>query len=89
MTVEKKLTAEAKDVRAIVVICKTCGFSQGFNPKSWNGALPHCCPNCPGSRNWPQTPSREHVEALGKILVKLAEEDQSSPFEVRLQFDAD
>lgn len=89
MTIEKRITAEVGDVRSVIIVCKECGFSQGFSPKKWNGSLPYSCPNCPDSRKWPETGARQLVETLGSTLGKLADMEKGSPFKIQLQFDAE
>ena len=86
MTIETMLTAEAKDIKAIVLVCKECGASQGFDPATWNGGLPYGCPNCPGARQWQQTGAAKIVESLTAALREL-DKQVELPFQIRLQFD--
>jgi len=85
MTLERMLTAEARDVKAVLLVCK-CGSIQGYDPATWNGSIAYGCPNCPGARQWPAEVARKHVESLLTALRDLAQAEEL-PFEIRLQFD--
>jgi hypothetical protein len=87
MTLERILTAEAQDVKAVVLVCKACGTIQGYDPIKWNGSLAYGCPNCPGARQWKEGPAYPSVESLLTSLRKIGE-TETLPFEIRLQFKA-
>lgn len=85
---ERTLTAEVQDIKAILLVCKNCGSIQGYNPATWNGALTYGCPNCPKARGWSNETVRPNVEALITSLREIAKVIEDLPFEIRLKFDS-
>jgi len=88
MTLEKVFTAEAKDIRSVQLVCKSCGSLQGYKPLTWKGSLIYSCSNCSSANKWPESSNRRQVESLIASLQKLSEDSDDLPFEIRLQFES-
>jgi hypothetical protein len=74
----------------VVMECKTCHATFGYQPSDWRKVLT-LCPNCTEGRRLGEPHSLE-FEALDRFregLKKLTEAIEAVPYEVRIEFDAE
>jgi hypothetical protein len=85
MTIENRLSVTPKDIRRIVLVCRKCGATIGYEPRQWK-YVPTKCSNCPAGEMHPASSALAHLNALRDTLVKLIESENDF-FEVRFELD--
>lgn len=84
MTIENRLSVTPKDIKRIILICKKCRASIGYEPDKWSHVQAKCG-NCLNGEMHPAGADYAHLNSLRESLEKIIK-DENPFFEVRFEF---